>query len=72
MIPLAAIRTNKYRQIETYKLSESKIEALIQSYATSGFWDGSIQARPHPTEAGRLKLPLAITGSKPRSGPESM
>ncbi|KKL56916.1 hypothetical protein LCGC14_2240610, partial [marine sediment metagenome] len=29
---------------------------LIASYGESGFWDGSIQARPHPTKADKFQL----------------
>lgn len=37
---------NPYRHIERYRISEEKVDALLSSYKQSGFWDGSIQARP--------------------------
>lgn len=56
MIALRSIVPNRYRHIESYKLSETKLEALIQSYESSGFWDGSIQARPHPSKADKFEI----------------
>lgn len=56
MIPLTAILPNKHRKADKYVLDEGKIEALLQSYATSQFWDGSIQARPHPKKEGKYEI----------------
>jgi len=56
MVPLSAILPNPYRKIESYKLSESKIETLIQSYANSEFWHGSIQARPCPKDLFKFEI----------------
>ena len=53
MVPIDRILPNRYRRGE---YSEEKIEALIQSYETSGFWDGSIQARPHPDKKGYVEI----------------
>ena len=50
----AAILPNPYRKIDRYKLDADKIEALIQSYGSTGFWDGSIQARP--TKNGKVEI----------------
>ena len=47
---------NRYRRMETYKISDEKIDALLRSYENSGFWDGSIQARPHPTQRGKYEI----------------
>jgi ParB-like chromosome segregation protein Spo0J len=56
MVPLSAIEANPYRHIEKYELSEEKLQGLINSYANSGFWDGSIQARPHPKKQGKYQI----------------
>src|ERR1043166_2815475 len=56
MIALSAIVPNPYRHFEKYQLSEDKINGLIASYANSGFWDGSIQARPHPKKEGKYEI----------------
>jgi hypothetical protein len=56
MVPLSAIEPNPYRHSEKYELSEEKIQGLINSYANSGFWDGSIQARPHPKKQGKYQI----------------
>lgn len=55
-VALADIVPNRYRNIDHYRISDSKIDALIQSYENSGFWDGSIQARPHPTKSGKYEI----------------
>ena len=55
-VALADIVPNRYRNIDRYRISDSKIEALMQSYENSGFWDGSIQARPHPTKTGKYEI----------------
>lgn len=55
-VQLSDIVANRYRQIDRYRISEDKIEALIQSYENSGFWDGSLQARPHPTKSGKVEI----------------
>lgn len=55
-VPIRALEPNPYRHIEKYQIVEEKIERLIASYGESGFWDGSIQARPHPTKASRFQL----------------
>jgi hypothetical protein len=49
---------NPYRHSEryTYALSDEKIDALIQSYGQTGFWDGSIQARPDPKRQGKYQI----------------
>src|SRR5262245_1953976 len=47
---------NRYRKIDSYRISDDKIAALIQSYENSGFWDGSLQARPHPTKTGKYEI----------------
>ena len=47
---------NRYRNIDRYRINETKIEALIQSFESSGFWDSSLQARPHPTREGKYEL----------------
>lgn len=46
MVPLERIVPNPYRNIESYPISEARIEALVGSFERSGFWDGSIQGRP--------------------------
>ena len=56
MVALTAILPNPYRHIESYKLSESKIETLIQSYGNSEFWHGSIQARPSPQHPHKFEI----------------
>lgn len=53
MVALDKIRPNRYRRGE---ISEEKVEALVRSYETSGFWDGSIQGRPHPDERGCVEI----------------
>lgn len=55
-VALARIVPNRYRNIKSYKISDTKVEALIQSYENSGFWDGSIQGRPHPTKKGKIEI----------------
>ena len=45
MIPPDTLRPNPYRRMDRYVIDEAKIEALLQSYEQSGFWDGSIQGR---------------------------
>jgi ParB-like chromosome segregation protein Spo0J len=55
-IAIRDILPNRYRNIARYHISETKIEALIQSYDNSGFWDGSLQARPHPTKTGKYEI----------------
>lgn len=55
-IALRDILPNRYRHIDRYRISASKIDALLQSYENSGFWDGSIQARPHPTREGKVEI----------------
>jgi hypothetical protein len=56
MVSLSAIEANPYRHMEKYELSEEKLQGLINSYANSGFWDGSIQARPHPKKQGKYQI----------------
>lgn len=56
MVALENIVPNRYRNMERHAIQEDKIRALLQSYETSGFWDGSIQARPHPTQAGKYEI----------------
>jgi len=56
MIALDAIEPNPYRHIEKYPVNREKVAALMQSYGTSGFWNGSIQARPHPTKPGTFQV----------------
>jgi ParB/Sulfiredoxin domain len=56
MVALSAIEPNPYRHFEKYKLSEEKIQGLINSYANSGFWDGSIQARPDPKKKDKYQI----------------
>ena len=56
MVRLASILPNPYRHIENYKLSESKIESLIQSYSNSEFWHGSIQARLSPRYVNKYEI----------------
>lgn len=55
-VALRDIVANRYRNIDRYRISESKIDALIQSFDNSGFWDGSIQARPHPTKTDKFEI----------------
>jgi len=45
MVSLKDISPNPYRHAEKYKLSEEKLESLMQSYDNSGFWNGSLQGR---------------------------
>lgn len=47
------LRANRYLRGE---ISEEKVEALVRSYETIGFWDGSIQGRPHPEERGCVEI----------------
>jgi ParB-like nuclease domain len=56
MIPLDDVLSNPYRQMTRYPFDESKITALLQSIDNSGFWDGSIQGRPSPTEPGKVEI----------------
>ena len=56
MIALRDLEANPYRHIDQYQIVEEKIERLLSSYAESGFWHGSIQARPHPKKAGRFQI----------------
>lgn len=58
MVPLRDIVSNRYRSSErySYALQPEKIAALVQSYEQSGFWDGSIQARPHPEKPGKYEI----------------
>ena len=56
MVPTSDIVANRYRNIKHYKISEEKIEKLIQSYENSGFWDGSIQARQCPDRPGKYEI----------------
>lgn len=55
-VALSDILPNRYRKMESYHISEEKIAALLQSYDNSGFWDGSLQARPHPKKAGKFEI----------------
>ena len=55
-VALRDIVANRYRDIAHYNISDEKVETLIQSFDNSGFWDGSLQARPHPTKAGKYEL----------------
>ncbi len=55
-VPLDKIDSNPYRHIERYPIDEEKIEALLQSYDNSGFWDGSIQARPCPEKVDHVQI----------------
>jgi len=50
------ILPNPYRNLDKYVLDATKIDALKQSYETSGFWDGSIQARPSPTIPDKYEI----------------
>jgi ParB-like chromosome segregation protein Spo0J len=54
MVPLADVLPNPYRKIKHYPLSEEKLDKLIQSFDTSGFWDGSIQGRP--SDDGKIEI----------------
>lgn len=55
-IALRDLEPNPYRHIEKYQIDPEKIARLRASYAESGFWDGSIQARPHPKKAGKYQI----------------
>lgn len=55
-VALKDILPNPYRQMDRYVMSEDKIENLVQSYANSGFWDGSIQGRESPTREGKIEI----------------
>lgn len=55
-IAIRDLEPNPYRHIDKYQIVEEKVERLIASYGESGFWDGSIQVRPHPTKAGKFQL----------------
>lgn len=55
-IALRDLEANPYRHIEKYKIQKEKVDRLIASYDESGFWDGSIQARPHPTKTGKYQI----------------
>jgi hypothetical protein len=55
-VALRDIVPNRYRNIDRYRISEVKIAQLLESYEISGFWDGSIQARPHPTKSGKYEI----------------
>ena len=54
-VAIEDIEPNPYRT-ERLVLREGKIAALLQSYNNSGFWAGSLQARPHPSTAGKYQL----------------
>jgi hypothetical protein len=56
MIALCDLEANPYRHMERYVISEDRVAALEQSYQNSGFWNGSLQARPHPTRNGKYQL----------------
>jgi len=55
-VALGDLEANPYRHIEQYRIDPEKIDALIASYRESGFWDGSIQVRPHPGKDGKYQL----------------
>jgi len=55
-VKVSDILPNPFRKVERYKIEEEKIEALVQSYESTGFWDGSIQARPSPTQKGKVEI----------------
>lgn len=55
-VALKDLEPNPYRHIEKYQYDEEKLERLQASYHESGFWDGSIQARPHPTKDAKYQL----------------
>jgi ParB-like chromosome segregation protein Spo0J len=55
-VALKDLEPNPYRHIENYQYDEEKIERLHASFSESGFWDGSIQVRQHPTKAGKYQL----------------
>lgn len=55
-VALSTLEPNPYRHIEKYQYDTDKLDRLQSSYTESGFWDGSIQARPHPTKGGRYQL----------------
>lgn len=56
MIALRDLEANPYRHIDQYQIVDEKIERLLASYTESGFWHGSIQARPHPTKTGKYQI----------------
>lgn len=56
MVPLKDVIANPYRHIEKYRISEEKIEALLRSYASSSFWDGSIQGRESAKRRGKIEI----------------
>jgi hypothetical protein len=55
-VALSDLLPNPFRRSEHYPLDEARIERLMASMEQSGFWDGSIQARPHPTEPGKFQM----------------
>lgn len=55
-IAIKDLEANPYRHIEKYQIDQSKIDRLLASYTESGFWDGSIQVRPHPKRSGKYQL----------------
>jgi hypothetical protein len=58
MVSSRDMLSNRYRSTSrySYALQPEKIAALIQSYEQSGFWHGSIQARPHPEKPGKYEI----------------
>jgi hypothetical protein len=56
MIALRDLEANPYRHIGQYRIVGEKIERLLASYQESGFWHGSIQARPHPSKADKFQI----------------
>jgi hypothetical protein len=55
-IPIRDLEPNPYRHIDKYRIVEEKLDRLLHSYDESGFWDGSIQARPHPKKPGKYQI----------------
>lgn len=56
MVTLSNVLPNPYRQIDAYPINDDKVEALLKSFGTSGFWDGSIQGRESPSHPGKIEI----------------
>lgn len=54
-IAIDKIDPNPWRHLETYELSEEKIEELIESIKKTGFWK-TVAGRPNPEDKERVQI----------------
>jgi ParB/RepB/Spo0J family partition protein len=57
LIALDLIDNNPFRDLVNHPLREDRIETLIASIDSTGYWEGQL-ARPSPTRPGRFEIPF--------------